>query len=347
MPNDNFKVEEVKDERAWEDFLSQSAQKTFLQSWAWGDFNRKMGERTWRLGVCKGSELKAVSLVVLVCAKRGKFLLLPHGPVMLEDEEEKTEILQSLLKKLKEIGKENGAVFIRVSPISKRTEENEAAFKKAGFREAPIHAHPESSWKLDIMPSQEEIMAKMRKTTRYLIRQALENKDIKIEISEKPEDVEKFNDLYLKVVEKQHFVPFSIDYLKKEFQSFLDKGQISLFFAKYKGKIAASSFVIFWSGIGFYHHAALLPEFHKLPLAYLLQWEAIREAKRRNCFLYDFWGYADPLKTPNHPWAGPTLFKMGFGGSAHFYVKTKDFPLSKKYWLTYVFERIRKAKRGL
>ena len=347
MEDSDFKVSEMSQESAWESFISGCSQKTFLQSWSWGNFNEKMGEKTWKLGVFKGPELKAVSLAVLVNAKRGKFILVPHGPVMKDKEREKEKILKALISDLKNKGKENKAVFIRISPITERSGENEAAFKKAGLREAPIHAHPESSWKLGISPSEEEIMAKMRKTTRYLVRQALKNKDIGIKRSEDVKDLEKFNQLYLKVVEKQRFVPFSYRYLNEEFQSFLQKGQISLFFAEYKGKPAASAFVIFWSGMGFYHHAALLPEFHKLPLAYLLQWEAIKEAKRRNCFLYDFWGYADPAKTPNHPWAGPTLFKMGFGGSAHFYVRTKDFPLSKKYWLTWAFEKLRKAKRGL
>jgi len=75
--------------------------------------------------------------------------------------------------------------------------------------------------------------------------------------------------------------------------------------------------------------------------------EAIKEAKKRGCVLYDFWGFIDTQKNPNHPWVGPTLFKMGYGGKAYEYIKTQDFPLSGKYWLTYVFETFRKIKRGL
>ena len=99
--------------------------------------------------------------------------------------------------------------------------------------------------------------------------------------------------------------------------------------------------------MGFYHHAALLPKCHKIPLAYLLQWFAIKEAKRRKCVLYDFWGYVDPATQPKHPWAGPTLFKMGFGGKKYEYIKTQDFAISLKYWLNYIIESLRKIKRGL
>jgi lipid II:glycine glycyltransferase (peptidoglycan interpeptide bridge formation enzyme) len=78
-----------------------------------------------------------------------------------------------------------------------------------------------------------------------------------------------------------------------------------------------------------------------------LQWEAIKEAERRGCKVYDFWGFTDPEMFPKHPWAGPTLFKMGFGGYKKKYVKTQDFILSKKYWLNYIIESIRKKKRNL
>jgi lipid II:glycine glycyltransferase (peptidoglycan interpeptide bridge formation enzyme) len=307
-----------------------------------------MGNKIWRFGFYSNDEIKAISLLVKVEAKRGTFLLVPHGPTVKNNikKEEKEEVLKSLLKKTKEIAKEEKAVFLRVSPIWKRNEENNDIFKSIGFKKAPIHAHPEASWKLNIEKKEEDLMLDMRKTTRYLIRKA-KKEDIQIIQSNNTEDLPLFEELYKEVVKMQHFVPFSENYLKKEMSSFKEDDEIRIFFAKYKKKIIASSFVIFNSDIGFYHHAALSPEYRKIPVSYLMQWEAIKEAKRRGCFLYDFWGYVSPKENPNHPWAGPTLFKMGFGGQDHLYVKTQDFPFSPKYYLTYIFEKIRKIKRGL
>jgi lipid II:glycine glycyltransferase (peptidoglycan interpeptide bridge formation enzyme) len=111
--------------------------------------------------------------------------------------------------------------------------------------------------------------------------------------------------------------------------------------------VAAGVLVVFWSGVAFYHQAASDSKYAKLSIPYLLQWEAIREAKKRGCLFYDFWGFTDPVKHPRHPWAGPTLFKMGFGGQASEYVETRDFSLSFNYWLVYIFETLRKMKRGL
>jgi lipid II:glycine glycyltransferase (peptidoglycan interpeptide bridge formation enzyme) len=225
-------------------------------------------------------------------------------------------------------------------------EENIKIFKDLGFREAPIHMHPEITWQLDITPPEEDLLMKMRKTTRYLIRQGIKNPDLKIIQSKKIEDVEIFNQLYRRTVSRHHFIPFSLDYLKNEFKAFLADNQVSIFFAKYKEEILASAIIIFWQKIAFYHQGASSLKHSKIPGSYLLQWEAIREAKKRGCELYNLWGIA-PTDSLKHPWRGLTLFKKGFGGYKKEYIKTQDFVLSKKYWLNYIVEKIRKIKRGL
>lgn len=315
-------------------------EKTFLQSWNWGEFQQRMGNRVWRLGSYEDNNggLSSVALVIKVSAKRGTFLLVQHNP----------GIEEALLSKLKEIAKEENCNFIRMAPLLERNKENQEIFKELGFRESPMHASAyEATWKLDITPSEDELLGEMRKTTRYLIKQAQKNPDIVIEKSDRLEDVEFYQKLNKEVAKRQKFVPFSDGYIKNEFEVFSGDGQAFWFFGKYKDEIAAAALVIFWSGVGFYHQAASDFKYAKFSIPYLLQWEAIREAKRRGCKLYDFWGYVDTKCQPRHPWAGPTLFKMGFGGKAYEYVKTQDLPLSKRYWLTYIFEKLRKIRRGL
>jgi lipid II:glycine glycyltransferase (peptidoglycan interpeptide bridge formation enzyme) len=341
-----MEVKEIQNKDIWENFLLGCSEKSFLQSWNWGEFQKMMGNKIWRFGIFFENELISLALVVKVTAKRGTFLLVPHGPIIQRQEtEDREQILRILLEELKKIAKEERIDFIRINPIWPRSQKNTEVFKKIGFRSAPIQVHPEASWKLDLAPSEEGLLKNMRKTTRYLIRQALKNQDIEL-YQGREGDIKIFSNLHNKVSKRQHFVPFSFEYLKNEFLVFQKDNQVLLLFAKYRGEIGAGCFVILWSGIGFYHHAVSLPEYSKLSLPYFLQWEAIKEAKRRGCRLYDFWGFVDPQKQPRHPWAGPTLFKMGFGGRAHEYVETQDFPLSKKYWLTFFFEKLRHWRRG-
>jgi len=226
--------------------------------------------------------------------------------------------------------------------------------KSFGFREAPMHANAyEAAWKLDITPPEDELLMNMRKTTRYLIRQTLKNQDITVEKSKELGGLETYQRLNEEVAKRQRFVPFSSEFIKNEFEVFSKNNQVLWFFGKYKGEVVAAALVVFWSGIGFYHQAASTAKYTNFSIPYLLSWEAIKEAKQRGCVLFDFWGYVDPKENPKHPWAGPTLFKMGFGGQPHLYLKTQDLPQgggwvsSKKYWLTYLFEKLRKTKRGL
>lgn len=338
-----MEAKEIKNKDIWEGFLSEHKDKTFLQSWNWGEFQKMMGNKIWRFGIhSENGGLLSVALVIRIIAKRGRFLLIQHMLPM------KFETVRTLIERLKIIAKEEKCDFIRIAPLLEKNKENKKLFKDLGFRESPMHASAyEATWKLDIAPPEEELLRNMRKTTRYLIRQAQKDADIETFRGRSPLDVDIFYQIHQEVVKVQKFTPFSLEFLKNEFSAFLPQEQASLFFGKYKEKIIASSFVIFWSSIGFYHHAALLPQYHKIPIAYLLQWEAIKEAKKRGCRLYDFWGYVDPKENPTHPWAGPSFFKIGFGGRAYQYLKTQDLPLSKKYWLTYLFEKLRKTKRGL
>ena len=343
-----MEIKEITDKNIWEEFLATCQEKSFLQSWNWGEFQVSLGKKIWRFGIFQNGKLISVALVIKMTAKRGSFLLVPHGPVVNSKFKiQNSKLLSSLLEKLKELAKLEKADFIRVSPIWERLPENEKLFRDLNFRLRPLHTHPESSWKLNIELPEEKLLDGMRKTTKYLINKSLKDKDIEIIKSYNVNDIEIFNKMHLEVVKNQKFIPFSLEYFRKEFLAFLPDNQIAIFFAKYKGQIIASSYEIFWSGIGFYHHAALLPAYKKIPVSYLLQWEAIKEAKKRNCHTYDFWGQIDPFKYPKHPYAGPTLFKMGFGGQAHEYVKTQDFIISKKYWINYIIESIRKIKRGL
>jgi len=346
-----MEIKEITDKNLWEDFLRDCYPKTFLQSWNWGDFSKSMGQKIWRLGVYHNQELVATCLVVKVKAKRGTFLMVEHGPNIkfkiqnAKFQKHKLQILKAILKELKEIGKKERVSFIRVCPIWERSEENEEIFKKLGFRNAPIHVHPEISWILELDKTEEELLYGMRKTTRYLIRQAQKNPEIHIKKSQSLEDLKQFYKIYQETASRHRFVPFSFDYLKDELETFKKDDQILIFLAKYKGEVVSGAVIVYWQNGGFYHHGASLKKYSRVPVSYLIQWEAIKEAKKRGCDFYSFWGIA-PKDRPNHPWKGLTLFKKGFGGRKEEYVRTKDYILSQKYWINWIIETARKIKRG-
>jgi len=359
-----MEIKEINNKDVWENFLLQCAEKTFLQSWNWGEFNKLSGSKIWRFGAYSQENLVGVALVFKITARRGTFLFIPHGPVVADsfDAKDKKEILELILLQLKDIAKEEKALgrsptgepnFIRVAPIFTDSPENEDIFSDLGFRQAPIHMHPETTWELDITLPEEEILMNMRKTTRYLIRQAEKNPDVEIITSDKIEDLKLFWPVYMQTAKRHHFVVFSEKYLEREFNSFSKDKELLMFLGKYKGEVVSAAIFVFWQDMCFYHHSGSLTKFNKIPVSYLLQWQAIKEAKNRGCKTYNFWGIAPGVETEldaqksKHPWAGLSLFKMGFGGYKKDYVKTQDFIISKKYWINYIIEKIRRHSRGL
>ena len=330
-----MEVKEIFEKNVWEDFLKKCEEKTFLHSWNWGEFNVLMGDKIWRFGVYD-NELIGVALVIKVKAKRGDFLFIPHGPVV---SRAKALVLKTLMNKLKALAETEKVSHIRIAPI---TESGLIVFRKLGFRNAPTFVHPELTWELDIALSEDELLMGMRKTTRYLIKKAIRED---VEIIE-ADGVEEFDRLYQQTKVRQHFTPFSIDYLKNEFKAFSNDGQISVLLGKCNGEVVASGIFVFWQGIGFYHHGASSLKYPKIPVSYLLLWEAIKKAKEKGCERFNFWGVV-PDNVKNHPWYGLSLFKKGFGGKNKEYIRTQDYVFNSKYWPSFVIENLRKIKRGL
>ncbi len=335
-------VNAITDRAQWEQFVTNYHTYTFLHSWNWGEFNHKRGDEAFRLGIFEDGELRGVALILKVHAKRGTFLFCPHGPLIDWD---KPAHFTALVQHLRKLARTERAAFVRISPLLIEDAENRAIFHKQGFRDAPIHMHAESSWLLDVSPSEDELLKEMRKNTRYDVRRAIRD-GVEVTSSTDLADVEIFNRLLEATVQRQHFTPFSLEFMQQQVETFAADDQVRVFLARYQGQVLAGAIVMYYGNAGYYHHGASMPKRAKVSGAHLIQWEAIREVKRRGGTLYNFWGIA-PDDDPNHPWHGLTFFKQGFGGYRVDYLHAQDLPLSPLYWITYGIEWIRRHRRNL
>jgi len=100
--------------------------------------------------------------------------------------------------------------------------------------------------------------------------------------------------------------------------------------AEYQGSIIAGGIFVYLDECGIYYYGASDNEYRNLMAPYLIQWEAIKEAKKRGCKTYDFLGVA-PENAKNHPWAGVTEFKKKFGGQIIDYPTAKEMVL-RPFW---------------
>ncbi len=338
-----YRVKPIKDKQVWETFLETLKPHSFLQSWKWGEHYEQTGSKIFRVGVFKSGTLVGIALFIKIQARRGDFLVCPHGP-LIRDFVDEEGALAALVRYSSDVGRDEDCDFIRFCPLSKATDSNRAMYQKLGFSDAPIHMHPELSWILDITKPEDQLLKEMRKTTRYTIKK-MEKEGVEIIQSSNPADMEKFWSVYAATFERQQFTPFSKNYLRTEFDLYRKDNQAMFFFGTYGGETVAAAIIIFYNNQAFYHHSGSLAGGGS-NVSYLLQWRVIQEAKRRGCTLYNFWGIA-PDDKPRHAWSGLSLFKKGFGGFAEAYVHAQDKPLSPKYILNYGIETVRRIRRRL
>lgn len=337
MTNINVKI--IDDKEAWEKFLLDQKDPPFLQSWNTAAQYEAMGESSLKLGVFDNGKIVGVCLIIKTRAKRGDYLYAPYGPVF---EVWKSEYLDALKNYLLQWGRENHFDFIRFAPFVRKDGPEAEIFKDLGFKTSPIHMLAEVLWILDLSPDEEALMMNMRKTTRNLIRRAIKD-GVEITTSTEETAVKDFIKLHDETHKRHHFVPYPNKLFYEQVENFKGDNQVLVLRGSHDNKLIASSIVMYYGNHGSYHHGASIRS--KVPVAYLLQWEAIREAKRRGCKIYNFWGIEE-TENKKHPFYGITLFKKGFGGRIKYLLPAQDLKISNKYYLTYLIESIRRVKRG-
>ena len=336
-------IKTIEKKEVWENFLRGRGDASFLQSWYWGEFEKELGKRIARVGFYQGGRLSGVMLAIVEDARRGRHLVVPAGPVI--NWKDKGLVL-AFVNTARRIAKDYSCTFVRVRPQLLANEFSRQTFVGLGFKAAPMHLHAQLTHQLDITKSKEELLSSMRKSTRYEIRKAI-NLGIEVEKSFDPDDIDSFYNLQLETARRQGFVPFSREFLQKQFEIFAKEGLACLFTAKYKQEVLNQAFVIFYGREAVYHYGASSPAGREYPGAFIVQWEAICEAKRRGLGIYNFWGVA-PLDKKSHRFYNLSIFKRGFGGVDVEYLPAQDLIIDRKrYLVNFLVETVRKKFRGL
>lgn len=338
----NFNFINIDEKEIWEKNIKLFNEANFLQSWNWGVFEDSLGKKVTRLLI--ESENKTVGMVQLIRepAKRGIYLSIAGGPLI---DWKNTQLIEATFNEIKSIAKEQSAIFVRFRPQEIDSSDLRNAVAKNGAVASQMHLTADLTLQLDLTKTEEEILQQMRKNTRYSIRKS-EKDGIEIRFSKDPSEIKEFCDHQNELAKRHGFVPFSYDFIYKQFLAFVEDDQVLLVHSYKDGNLLASAFIIFYNGEAVYHYGISTSQNLKYPGSYACQWAAIKEAKNRGINKYNFWGIA-PENEPEHRFAGVSIFKRGFGGEEIQYLPSHDIPLSIKYNLTSSFEFLRKKIRKL
>lgn len=342
----------------WETAVSQFAEANFLQSWNWGAFQESLGKKVIRLAWFDESNsiILALAQGVVEKAKRGNYLAMAGGPLLNWGN---VGLMEQVFATLRTVAKNHGCWFIRFRPqalngtaatfspvdILPASMVDNKNLRLIGSRQAPMHLTADLTIQLDLTLSETELLAQMRKNHRQSIKKA-NNLGITTRISTDEKELSEFYTEQLSLARHHGFVPFPKSFLVKQFQAFAKDGQVALIHSELQGELLASAYIIFYNGEAVYHYGVSTQLNQQYPGSYACQWRAIIEARVRGCRRYNLWGVS-PKDQPHHRFAGVGLFKRGFGGQEINFLSAQDIVLDKRYYLTWLFENLRRRLRNL
>lgn len=310
------------DKRRWDDFVSSVLGGSFLQSWAWGGLQEKLGNSFWRLIFEEGGEIQAVSMVIKkVLPFGGCWLYVPRGPVIRKVSEE-SKLGEAWKEKMLEIARKEKAIFMRCDPAW----EDEVWFKKKGWQRADREVQPQHTLVLGLEKSEEELMAGMHAKTRYNVRLA-ERKGVKVRFSASLKDIEVFLGLSREVTERSSFRYHPDNYYRAMLKALKENDMIEVAVAEHEGIALAANILVTFGGVATYAHGASSSSKREAMAPQLLMWESIKRAKLKGAKKFDFYGVAPPGSDKEHSWSGITRLKQGFGGKRESYIGAYDYVL--------------------
>jgi lipid II:glycine glycyltransferase (peptidoglycan interpeptide bridge formation enzyme) len=213
-------------------------------------------------------------------------------------------------------------------------------------------SQPRSAWILDIDRQDEDLLGAMKQKTRYNIRLAARKG---VEVREgTPDDLDRFFALYEETARRDDFFIQPIEFYRRTFDAFRRAGNFCMLLARTGERVIAAVTLIRFGVTCWYVHGASSNEHRNLMATYLLQWEAIQQAKRWGCTLYDFRAIPDVLREDQDMY-GVYRFKEGFGGRVHTAMHTRTMAYSPALfglWQSYfsgrfALQEVRRRRQGL
>lgn len=305
------KILTPEEEPQWDKFIQTHPLSTIHQLSHWGHFQKIIPSREeyWIIALIKDEKIIGGTMVIRHKLPKGfSWLYCARGPLINFHSQAQRK---ALLKKLKEIAKEEKSIFVRFDPPLTHK------FSLPRFNHIKYGFQPQNTLTLDLTKSQEQLLKEMKQKGRYNIRLA-EKKDVKIRKADpkKPEkyalDLNNFYEILLETTSRDKFSPHNIDFYKTMLSSLSENAD--LYIAEQGADCLAAMIVTHFKDTATYYYGASSNRKRHLMAPYLMQWQAIKDAKRSGYKIYDFMGIAPSNAKKSHPWQGVTAFKRKFGG---------------------------------
>jgi peptidoglycan pentaglycine glycine transferase (the first glycine) len=364
----------------WNDLISKLPNPHFLQTYEWGQVKAKHGwsplYAVWtkdQFSVTDDCSLLTDNYIAAALilkrqilrngfAARLSVLYSPKGPLLDWTNE---SLRNRVLNDLQSFAKKQGAIFLKVDPdvmlgTGVPASEEEAVdsngqfvmkeLKRRGWEYASDQIQFKNTVLIDLNPTEEEMITRMKQKTRYNIRLA-EKKGVSLRVGMLG-DLGMLYKMYAETSVRDGFVIRDEGYYKTVWELFmrsnvdtLESSQVSTFqpsnlptcepiIAEVDGEPVAAIFVFYFAGRAYYVYGMSRNVHREKMPTYLLQWEAMKRAKAKDCAVYDLWGAPEVFDESDSMW-GVYRFKDGLGGKVVRTLGAYDFAPSPLWYKMY------------
>lgn len=304
-----------------------------LQSWEWGEVRKKVGILVIRF-ITTDKEKRRYFTVTIHSIGFGKTMAYLARSVWPSEAE--LNVIIPVLKTYKAIAlKLEPDMYIEQSgeyhiPLLYRHWNNNGL----EFVRSNASIFGKHTFLVDLTPSEEEILRRMKQKTRYNIRIAQKHDVVVKNLSSLKEGFDTFFSLYQDTQHRQKYLGHGKDYHRAVWDGMKEK-QSKLFVAFYKGFPLAAYHVMYSDTRAFYVYGGTSSEQKQVMASNLLMWEVIRDAKKQGKRYFDMWGALPENYDLKDPWVGFHRFKEGYGGRHMTYMPTIDVVIDKPWYLLF------------
>jgi peptidoglycan pentaglycine glycine transferase (the first glycine) len=269
---------------------------------------------------------------------------IPRGPLLDWND---TKCRQQILSDIEAFAKENRLIFIKIDPdvelgrgIPGDAEAMENALGKAITQELLdrqwCYSVEQIQFKntavLDLSGTEEDWLMRMKQKARYNLRLA-QRSGVVIRLAEDAELPVLYH-LYAQTAARDHFIIREEAYYLEVWRRFINAGLADALIAEVEGQLVAGVMLFHFGTRAWYLYGMSSPLYREKMPNNLLQWEAMRLARKKGCEVYDLWGAPDVFD-PSDSMFGVFRFKEGLGATVIRSIGAWDYPIRPVLYFVY------------
>lgn len=301
-----------------------------LQSYEWGEFREKMGQKVTRL-MADGQTAQVT------------WHKIPHLPWTIGYWPKGVVPTEEMIRAISKEAVKHKAIMVKMEPnvlIADCTLQIVHLRKRFSLVRGRALFTKWSFW-WDLSKPESGLLSEMKQKTRYNTRLA-EKKGVKIVEDNSPEAFEEYWKLTEETTKRQGFFAHTKRYHQTMFETLCNGGIGHLFKAVHEGKTLVTWMMFLLNGVLYYPYGASTRDDRNVFASNLMMWEVAKWGKRNGAKLFDLWGSPGPDPKPTDKWIGFHKFKEGYGAKLVEFVGTYDLVINPVlYWLYRAGEEVR------